>query len=559
MTDFKPFTAYIVDACRTAGGKRNGRLSGYHPAELGATVCDALIERTKVKAAEVEDVIFGCVSQVGAQSGNIGRGVVLSSRHLPESVPGQSVDRQCGSSQQAIHAAAQAVMSGVHDCCIAGGVEVMSQVPIGASIIDGLKAGHGNPMSDATMEKYAEKMKAFEQFNMSSQAFSQFGGAELLAQKYGLSREDVDKFAAISQQRAVTSTQAGKFADEIVPLPVKRKEGQSEGMHTQDEGIREGVTVESVAKLKAMFPNGVLTPASSSQICDGAAAVLICNERGLAKLGVQPLARIHSLALAAADPVIMLEAPIPATQKALQKANMKIQDVDVYEVNEAFASVPLAWCKALGADFQKLNVNGGAMALGHPLGGTGAKLMTTLVHELRRRQGRFGLLAICEGGGTANATIASVLRGMGRNTQSSSCCQLQNFRPTCCPSSAELEMVFVGQAGRVVKGSELFANMILAPFLSRFMCMCAGYGAPAETPVDKQVPPAKAKTGLSDPKAPTLLQKQSRREVHIDKTTTIPLELYWELIRAGERAKERGQHQLTKGTRHVGMHLIMST
>ncbi|CAE7943292.1 fadA5 [Symbiodinium necroappetens] len=521
MTDFKPFTAYIVDACRTAGGKRNGRLSGYHPAELGATVCDALIERTNVKAAEVEDVIFGCVSQVGAQSGNIGRGVVLSSRHLPESVPGQSVDRQCGSSQQAIHAAAQAVMSGVHDCCIAGGVEVMSQVPIGASIIDGLKAGHGNPMSDATMEKYAEKMKAFEQFNMSSQAFSQFGGAELLAKKYGLSREDVDKFAAISQQRAVTSTQAGKFADEIVPLPVRRKEGQSEGMHTQDEGIREGVTVESVAKLKAMFPNGVLTPASSSQICDGAAAVLICNERGLAKLGVQPLARIHSLALAAADPVIMLEAPIPATQKALQKANMKIQDVDVYEVNEAFASVPLAWCKALGADFQKLNVNGGAMALGHPLGGTGAKLMTTLVHELRRRQGRFGLLAICEGGGTANATIASALRVKTMQLEAGSYTDV-----------AQIDM---------------------------FMCMCAGYGAPAETPVDKQVPPAKAKTGLSDPKAPTLLQKQSRREVHIDKTTTIPLELYWELIRAGERAKERGQHQLTKGTRHVGMHLIMST
>ncbi|CAJ1348901.1 unnamed protein product, partial [Effrenium voratum] len=221
--------------------------------------------------------------------------------------------------------------------------------------------------------------------------------------------EDTDKFAAISQQRALASTQAGKFKGEIVPVPVKRKEGQSEGMHTEDEGIRPGVTQESVAKLKAMFPNGVLTPASSSQICDGAAAVLICNERGLQKLGLKPMARIHAMALAASDPVVMLEAPIPASQKALEKANLKISDMDIYEVNEAFASVPLAWRKALNADFEKLNVNGGAMALGHPLGGTGAKLMTTLLHELRRRKGRFGLLAICEGGGTANATIVEML------------------------------------------------------------------------------------------------------------------------------------------------------
>mmetsp|Transcript_17415 Transcript_17415/g.41303 ORF Transcript_17415/g.41303 Transcript_17415/m.41303 type:complete len:415 (-) Transcript_17415:160-1404(-) len=409
MADFKPFSAYIVDACRLAGGKRNGKLSGYQPAELGAAVCDALVERQRLAGQEVEDVIFGCVSQVGAQSANLGRNVVLSSRLLPESVPGTTVDRQCGSSQQAIHFAAQAVMSGVHDCCIAGGAEAMSLVPIGASVIDGVKAGHGLPMTEAIGEKYQEKLKAFEEFQMSSSAFSQFGGAELLAKKHGITREDTDKFAAISQQRALASTQAGKFKGEIVPVPVKRKEGQSEGMHTEDEGIRPGVTQESVAKLKAMFPNGVLTPASSSQICDGAAAVLICNERGLQKLGLKPMARIHAMALAASDPVVMLEAPIPASQKALEKANLKISDMDIYEVNEAFASVPLAWRKALNADFEKLNVNGGAMALGHPLGGTGAKLMTTLLHELRRRKGRFGLLAICEGGGTANATIVEML------------------------------------------------------------------------------------------------------------------------------------------------------
>ncbi|CAL1131962.1 unnamed protein product [Cladocopium goreaui] len=407
--DFKPFNAYIVDACRTAGGKKNGKLSGYHPCELGAAVCDALVERQKINGAEVEDVVFGCVGQVGAQASNVARNVVLSCRLLPESVPGTSVDRQCGSSQQAVHAAAQAVMSGVHDCCIAGGVEVMSTVPIGANIIDGMKAGHGFPMTEAMTEKYKDKMKAFEQFAISTSAFSQFGGAELLAKKYNLSREDVDRFAAISQQRAVESTKAGKFKDEIVPLPVKRKEGASEDIHSEDEGIRANVTVESLGKLKAMFPNGVLTPASSSQICDGASAVLICNERGLQKLGLKPMARIHSLALAATDPVVMLEGPIPATRTALEKVKMKIEDIDLYEVNEAFASVPLAWMKALGADFEKLNVNGGAMALGHPLGGTGTKLLATLVHELKRQKKRYGVLAICEGGGTSNATIVEMM------------------------------------------------------------------------------------------------------------------------------------------------------
>mmetsp|Transcript_90431 Transcript_90431/g.193900 ORF Transcript_90431/g.193900 Transcript_90431/m.193900 type:complete len:416 (+) Transcript_90431:72-1319(+) len=406
MTDFKPFTAYIVAACRTAGGKKNGKLSGYHPADLGAAVCDSLVERTKVDPAQVEDVIFGCVSQVGSQAGNIGRNVVLASKTLPESVPGTAIDRQCGSSQQAIHSAAQAVMSGVHDCVIAGGVEIMSTVPIGSNIIDGVKAGHGNPMAESHMAKYGKGLESLKEFGMSNKSFSQFGGAELLAKKYNLTREDLDKFGVASQVRAAAATKAGKFKDEIVPVPIKMVKGESPaGDHVTDEGIRAGVTMESIGGLKAMFPNGRITPATSSQICDGASALLICNERGLKTLGLRPRARIHSLALAASDPVIMLEGPIPATQNALKKAGLKMADIDLYEVNEAFAPVPLSLIKALGGDFEKLNVNGGAMALGHPLGGTGAKLMTTLLHELEKRKGRYGLLAICEGGGTANATI----------------------------------------------------------------------------------------------------------------------------------------------------------
>jgi acetyl-CoA acetyltransferase family protein len=405
MGDFKPFTAYIVEAVRTPGGKKNGSLSGYHPADLGAIVCDALVDRTKIDASLVEDVVFGCVSQVGSQGGNIGRNVVLASKKIPETTPGTAVDRQCGSSQQAIHAAAQAVMSGVHDCVIAGGVEIMSAVPIGANIVDGFKAGHGNPMADSHIAKYGEKLKALKDFGMSSKSFSQFGGAEMLGRKYGFTKTDVDKFGADSQQRALKATKAGKFKQEIVPVPVKRAKGESTGMHTEDEGIRPGVTTDTVGKLSPMFQNGIMTAATSSQICDGAAALLICNDRGLQRLGVKPRARIYSQALAATDPVIMLEGPVPASQAALKRVGLKIEDIDVYEVNEAFATVPLAWCKALGADYNKLNVNGGAMALGHPLGGTGAKLMTTLLNELEKRQGRFGLLAICEGGGTANATI----------------------------------------------------------------------------------------------------------------------------------------------------------
>jgi len=414
MADFKPLGAYIVAACRTPAGKNGGRLSAYHPADLGAIACDALVERSRVDAAQIEDVIFGCVCQVGAQSSNIGRGVVLASRTLPESVPGTSVDRQCGSSQQAIHFAAQAVMSGTNDCVIAGGVEVMSMVPIGANVIDGFKAGHGQPSAPSMLEKYSENLKSLEQFGMKSNQFSQFGGAELLGKKFGVTREEADHFGAKSHARAVAAQKAGRFADEIVPTPVAQAPSKKANappppaaneMHTADEGVRPSTTPEGLSKMKAMFPNGILTPGTSSQIADGAAAVLICNERGLQKLGLRPRARIISLGLAATDPVMMMEAPIPASQQALKKAGLKIDDIDLYEVNEAFATVPLAWQKAMGADLEKLNVNGGAMALGHPLGGTGAKLMTTLVHELERRGGRYGLLAICEGGGTANATV----------------------------------------------------------------------------------------------------------------------------------------------------------
>jgi acetyl-CoA C-acetyltransferase len=423
MGEFRPFSAYIVDACRTAGGKKNGKLSGWHPADLGATVCDGLVERTKVDANLIEDVIFGCVCQSGAQAGNIGRNVVLASRHLPEHVPGTAVDRQCGSSQQAIHQGATAVMSGVHDVVIAGGVEVMSLVPIGANVIDSFKAGHGQPMSPAMVTKYQDGLKQFEDFGIDPRSFSQFGGAELLARKYNLSKEDVDKFAVASHKRAHEATKAGKFKGEIVPVPVRQMPKKEKGdkaapatpaaasseMHVEDEGIRPGTNMEGVAKMKVMLKNGILTPATSSQICDGAAALLICNENGLKRLGVKPLAKITALTLAATDPVIMLEGPVPASKACLQKAGLKIEDMDLYEVNEAFAPVPLAFCKALGADFEKLNVNGGAMALGHPLGGTGAKLMTTLLHELQRRRARYGLLSICEGGGTANATIVEMM------------------------------------------------------------------------------------------------------------------------------------------------------
>jgi len=385
-------SAYIVGAVRTAGGRNKGRLSGIHPADLGGKVLDALVARTGVDPAKIEDVIFGCVSQNGSQAANIARNCVLSSK-LPESVPGTSVDRQCGSGQQAIHFAVQAVMSETQDVVIAGGVESMTRVPIGSNIVDGLKQGHGQPYDGEGILKRYPGVR-----------FSQFTGAEMLAKKHGLTRDELDEFAYLSHVKAARAAREGFFAREIVPIEVTLEDG-SKVVHEIDEGIRFEPSLERTKALEPLQPGGLLTAASSSQICDGAAAVLIANEFGLRENKLVPRARFHTLTVVGDDPVIMLEGPIPATQKALAKAGMKIEDFDAYEINEAFAPVPLAWAKVLGADKNKLNVNGGAMALGHPLGATGGKLMTTLLHELERRDGRWGLLAICEGGGTANCTI----------------------------------------------------------------------------------------------------------------------------------------------------------
>lgn len=386
MTD-----AYIVGAVRSAGGRKNGRLSKIHPIDLGALVVDALVEKTGVSVEQIDDLIFGCVSQVGAQSSNIGRNVCLSSV-LGEAVPGTTVDRQCGSGQQAMHFAAQAVLSGTQDMVIAGGVESMSQVPIGANIIDGFKADHGVPYGKKISERYPGVQ------------FNQFAGAELLARKYELTRDELNRFALASHMKAKRAVEEGRFAQEIVPIEIELPDG-SRQMHTQDEGIRMEATLDAIAGLQPLQENGLLTAATASQICDGASAMLIANGATCKRLGLKPLARIVAMSVVGSDPVIMLEGPIPATRKVLEKAGLNLGDIDLYEVNEAFGSVPLAWAKALGADLEKLNVNGGAQALGHPLGGTGAKLMTTLVHELHRSGKRYGLLAICEGGGTANATI----------------------------------------------------------------------------------------------------------------------------------------------------------
>jgi acetyl-CoA acetyltransferase family protein len=388
-----PLDAYIVGAVRTPAGKNRGQLSKWHPVDLGAAAIDALIERTKIDGGLVDDVIFGCVSQVGAQSGNLGRNVVLAAKSLPEHVPGTTVDRQCGSAQQAVHFAVQAVLSGTMDVVIAGGVESMSSIPIGASIMDGMKAGHGNPFtSEGIAAKYPGKM------------FSQFAGAELLAKKYKVTREEMDKFGVESHKRALAAIKNGNFDREIAPVKGQDKEGK-EILVKHDEGVRPDVTFEKMSKLQALQADGVVTAGTASQISDGAAAILIVNSAGLKKLGLKPRARIVAMSVVGSDPEIMLEGPIPATIKVLKTAGLKIEDIDLYEVNEAFGSVPLAWAKGVGADLAKLNVNGGAIALGHPLGCTGAKLMTTLVHELERRNARYGLQAICEGGGTANAII----------------------------------------------------------------------------------------------------------------------------------------------------------
>ena len=383
--------AYIVGAVRTATGRKNGRLSRMHPVDMGAAVVDELVDRTGVPTDKVDDLVFGVVMQIGSQAGNLGRNVALSSK-LALEVPGTTVDRQCGSSLQAIQFGAQAVMSGTQDVVICGGVEAMSTVEIGSNVRDGLEKGRGVPKGERLELQYPGIQ------------FSQFDGAELLAEKYQISREALDEFGLLSHQRAAAATHSGYFEQEIVPLNIELEDG-SKDVHTVDEGIRFEANLEGMQSLNALREGGVITAGTASQISDGAAAIMVANEEAVRKFDLPVRAKIHSLAVVGSDPVIMLEGPIPATEKVLEKAGLSIDDIDLYEVNEAFGSVPLAWAKALNADLDKLNVNGGAQSLGHPLGGTGAKLMTTLVHELERRQARYGLVAICEGGGTANAMI----------------------------------------------------------------------------------------------------------------------------------------------------------
>jgi acetyl-CoA C-acetyltransferase len=383
--------AYIIDAVRTAGGKRDGALKDWHPVSMGAAVLDAIVDRTGVDPAAIEDVIVGCVSQIGEQSFHVGRNMVLASS-LPDSVPAVTIDRQCGSSQQSIHFAAQAVMSGTQDLVIAAGVESMTRVPMGTPVFLPLQAGIGKgPWPQAILDRYGVT------------EFTQFRGAEMMARKYGLTRDELDRFALDSHRKAAAATNAGAFDAEIVPLKVNGSE------HRIDEGIRFDASLDKLAGLKTLVPDGVITAGNASQICDGASAVLVASERAVKEHGLTPLARIDNLTVTAGNPVIMLDEPIRATRVALERSGRSIADIDLYEVNEAFASVPLAWLQQSNADPSRLNVHGGAIALGHPLGASGAKLMATLVHALHRHNKRFGLQTMCEGGGIANVTIVEAL------------------------------------------------------------------------------------------------------------------------------------------------------
>ena len=389
-------TAVIVDAVRTPGGKRNGKLSGWHPADLAGETLRALAERNDLDPSLIDDVIMGCVMQVGHQGLNIGRNAVLAAG-WPESVPATSVDRQCGSSQQSAHFAAQGVIAGAYDVVVAAGVEVMSTTPMGASVTPG-----SMPFGPKMMERYAGVG------GLVPQGIS----AELIADKWGLSRDDLDAFAAESQRRAAQATAEGRFDHEIVAVRSIHRDKdsgavtESDELVTADEGIREGTTVETLANLKPAFkPDGKVTAGNSSQITDGASAALIMSEERASALGLRPRARFHTFALAGVDPVTMLTGPIPATHKVLERSGLSIDDIDLFEVNEAFASVVLAWQLETGGDLAKTNVNGGAIALGHPLGCSGTKLLATLLNELERTGGRYGLQTMCEGGGMANATI----------------------------------------------------------------------------------------------------------------------------------------------------------
>ena len=383
--------AYIVSAVRTAGGRRGGKLAGWHPVDLAAATIDAAVERAGVDPAALEDVIMGCVGQTHEQGLHVGRNAVLASK-LPESVPAVSIDRQCGSSQQAIQFAAQAVLSGTQDLVLASGVESMSRVPMGATGRFTPQFEAGSPKSHRLDERYP------------GIAFTQFKGAEMMAQKHGFEREELDEFALHSHRKAVAATQGGAFRDEVVPVEVSDGSGGTT-MHITDEGIRFDASAEALAGLKTLEPDGRITAGNASQICDGASAVLVASRAAVKAHGLEPLARIHAFTVTGGDPIIMLEEPLFATDRALERAGMSLDDIDLFEVNEAFASVPLAWLKHTGADPERLNVNGGAIALGHPLGASGTKLMATLVHALRARGKRYGLQTMCEGGGLANVMI----------------------------------------------------------------------------------------------------------------------------------------------------------
>jgi acetyl-CoA acetyltransferase family protein len=384
--------AVIVDAVRTPTGKRNGMLAGWHPVDLAAEVLKALVSRNDIDPAIVDDVIMGCLSQVGDQAFNIGRNAVLAAG-LPESVPATTIDRQCGSSQQALHFAAQGVIAGAYGVVIAAGVECMTRVPIGASI----GSGSGFPFGPGVERRYAPV----------GGLVNQGVAAELIAEKWRLSREDLDAFALSSQQRGAAATAEGRFGREILPVSLRDAEGAETSLVARaDEGIRPGTTLEALAALKPAFkPDGKLTAGNSSQISDGASAVLVMSEARAARLGLTPRARFVEFAVVGVDPVTMLTGPIPATTKVLERAGMELSEMDLVEVNEAFASVVLAWAAEHHPDPERVNVNGGAIALGHPIGASGAKLMATLVCELERSGGRYGLETMCEGGGLANATI----------------------------------------------------------------------------------------------------------------------------------------------------------
>ena len=387
--------AYIVAAARTPGGRRKGQLAGWHPADLGAEALNAVVDRSGIDPAAVDDVIVGCVTQGGEQTWAFGRNCVLAS-NLPESVPAVTIDRQCGSSQQAVQFAAQAVMSGTQDVIIAAGSESMTRVPMGSNFNLYTQAGIGEgPVSQRIKDKYG------------IEEFSQFVGAQMIADKYGFTREQLDAFALESHRRAAAATQAGAFDAELIKLPIMTEDGP--GFATRDEGIRYDASMEALAGLKTLSEGGVITAGNASQICDGSAAVLVVSEKALKTHNLKPIARIHQLAVTAGDPVIMLEEPTGATIRALERAGMKIDDIDLFECNEAFACVVLAWLKTTGADPEKVNVNGGGIALGHPLGASGAKLMSTLIHGLHARGKRWGLQTMCEGGGIANATILEAL------------------------------------------------------------------------------------------------------------------------------------------------------